>query len=238
MNINYQPRTKKRSLIDLLKITLMGGILVVLPAYLGILALNKMLKAIIALIPALLKPLASLLGIAENNLAIPIAFIIFILLCLIAGIIVQSSYANLFRKTLEPFFKKIPGYLLFRRLVNRVAKLEQVESYDVAFVALGETYQALAPAFLIQRHENGYYTIFMPAVPTPTVGNIYIIPEDRVFPIDVPLLDMIKFISNWGEASPQLLEAIQSIQNLKAPSELSSLEAKNKKNMEDNNLTD
>lgn len=203
---------KKRPLIELIKTTFIGGFLVILPAYLGILALNKMIKAIVALIPALLNPLAKTLGIAENDLAIPIALIIFLLLCLIAGIIIQSSYATLFRKALEPFFKKIPGYLLLRRIINRVARMEQVETYDVAFVALGETYQALAPAFLIKKHENGYYTIFMPAVPTPTVGNIYIIPEDRVFPVNVPLLDMVKFISHWGEASPQLLEAIQQIQ--------------------------
>lgn len=236
MTTTNQNKPKKRPLIQLIKTTFIGGFLVVLPAYLGILALNKMIKGIVALIPALLTPLAKMLGIAENDLAIPIALIIFLLLCLIAGVIIQSSYAALFKNALEPIFKKIPGYVLVRRIINRVARMEQMDSYDVAFVALGETYQALAPAFLIQKHENGYYTIFMPAVPTPTVGNIYIIPEDRVFPVNVPLLDMVKFISHWGEASPQLLEAIQDIHNLKSSSELFPSEVETKSNIKDDNL--
>ncbi len=211
MNSTNDNQSSKKPLSQLIKTTFLGGFLVILPAYLGILALNKMIKGIIALIPALLTPLAKILGIAENDLATPIALIIFLLLCLIAGIVIQSSYATLFKNALEPIFKKIPGYLLFRSIINRIAKMEKEDNYDTGFVALGETNQALAPAFLIEKHENGYYTIFIPTVPTPTIGNIYIIPENRVFPVNIPFLDMVKFISRWGEASPQLLQEIQNI---------------------------
>lgn len=215
MNTNNQPKSKK-PLLQLLKTTLIGGFIVVLPAYLGILVVNKMIKGILALIPAFLRPLAALLGISETSLGTPIALIIFILICFLAGIILQSNYATIFRNALEPFFKKIPGYLLIRSITKRMVKMEQAESYDVAFVALGETYQALTPALLIEKHDNGYYTIFFPSVPSPTIGNLYIVPEDRVFPVNVPFLDMVKFISRWGEASPALLEAIQHIEKTKS----------------------
>ena len=114
-------------------------------------------------------------------------------------------------QTVEPIFKKIPGYLLIRSLTNRVAKLEKSETLGAAFVSIGETYQALSPAFLIEKHDNGMHTVFVPTVPTPTVGNLYVIPDNRIFPVDVPLLDLVKFISKWGEASPQLSEAIKQI---------------------------
>ena len=55
------------------------------------------------------------------------------------------------------------------------------------------------------------HTVFVPTVPTPTVGNLYLVPSERVYIVDVPLLDMVKFISKWGEASPQLSEAIKQI---------------------------
>lgn len=205
----------KKPLIELLKTTFIGGLIIVFPAYLSILAFNKMLKGIVALIPALLKPIASLLGLGESDIAIPVAFVLFTLICFLAGFLVRTSYATIIKQAVEPIFRKIPGYLLLRNVTNRMARLKQTEDLGVGFVALGETNQSLAPAFLIQQHENGNYTIFVPTVPTPTVGNIYIVPNDRVFPIDIAFLDMVKFITRWGEGSPKLLEAIAHIQRNK-----------------------
>ncbi len=35
------------------------------------------------------------------------------------------------------------------------------------------------------------YLNFVSRVPTPTVGNIYLVPKNKVFIIDVPFLDMM-----------------------------------------------
>jgi hypothetical protein len=53
-------------------------------------------------------------------------------------------------------------------------------------------------------------------VPTPTVGSIYIVPEQRLFIVDVPFLDMVKFISKWGESTPAMREAIARLPILPA----------------------
>ncbi|MGB5711643.1 MAG: hypothetical protein WBM44_12145, partial [Waterburya sp.] len=142
----------------------------------------------------------------------------------VAGLIVKSSYARIFKKSLEPLFMKIPGYLLIRSLIRRLASMEQSENFAVAFVAVGEINEALSPGFLIEHHENGFYTVFVPAVPTPTVGAIYLVSEDKVFIVDVPFLDMVKFITKWGKSSPALLEAIGKIQLTKNNSVLPSSE--------------
>ncbi len=199
------------NLVKLIRTTFIGGFLVVLPAYLAILAFNKSIKALIGLVVVLLKPISSILGIDNNSIAVPISLFLFILICFIAGVILKTRYSTIVKKTVEPILKKIPGYLLIRSLTNRVAKLEKSETLGAAFVSIGETYQALSPAFLIEKHDNGTHTVFVPTVPTPTVGNLYVVPDNRVFPIDVPLLDMVKFISKWGETSPQLSEAIKQI---------------------------
>ncbi|MGB5631334.1 MAG: hypothetical protein WBM86_00975, partial [Waterburya sp.] len=46
----------------------------------------------------------------------------------------------------------------------------------------------------------------------------------RVFIVDVPFLDMVKFITKWGKSSPALLEAIGKIQLTKNNSVLPSSE--------------
>lgn len=221
MTTTNQPPSKK-PLIELIKTTFIGGLIIILPAYLAILAFNKMLKGIIALIPAFLKPIASLIGIGESDLAIPIALIIFVLICFLAGLLVKTSYAQIIKKAVEPSLKKIPGYLLIRSVTNRMAKLEQSEDLKTGFVALGETNQSLSPAFLIEQHDDGSYTVFVPTVPTPTVGNLYLVPENRVFPLNIPFLDLVKFITRWGESSPQLLDAIKELRASKLNSESSS----------------
>ncbi|MGK7939624.1 MAG: hypothetical protein AB4062_05630 [Crocosphaera sp.] len=199
------------NLVKLIRTTFIGGFLVVLPAYLAILAFNKTIKALIGLVVVLLKPITNLLGIDKNAIAVPVALLIFLLICFIAGVILKTRYSVIFRQTLGPILKKIPGYLLIRSLTNRVAKLERSDTLAAGFVALGQTYESLSPGFLIEKHDNGMHTVFVPTVPTPTVGNLYVIPDERIFPVDVPLLDMVKFISKWGEASPQLSEAIKQI---------------------------
>ena len=191
--------------------TFIGGFFVVIPAYLGLLVFSKMIKGIIVFIPAFFKPLARIFGLAESNFATIISIAIFLVLCLISGAIVKSSYSKFFKSALEPIFIRIPGYLLLRSVIHRMAKIERTDSIDIGFVALGENYESLSPALLIEKHPNGYYTAFIPAVPTPTVGSVYLVHEDRVFDVDVPMLDMLKFITRWGEASPALLNAIANI---------------------------
>ena len=210
-----QPKSK-RPLSKIITTTFLGGFLVILPGYLAILALNKMIKGLVALIFVFLKPIAAMLGLAESDIAIPVASIIFIIICFIAGLIVKSSYARIFKKSLEPLFMKIPGYLLIRSIIRRIARMEESQNMSIAFVAVGEVHEALSPGFLIEHHENGFYTVFVPTVPTPTVGNIYLIPEDKVFIVDVPFLDMVKFITKWGQSSPALLAAINQVQPTKA----------------------
>lgn len=203
---------QKRPLSKIISTTFIGGFLVIFPGYLAILALNKMIKGLVGLTFVLLKPIAAVLGLAESDIAIPVASIIFIIICFIAGLIVKSSYARFFKNSLEPLFMKIPGYLLIRSIIRRIAKMEQSQSMNIAFVAVGKVNEALSPGFLIEHHDNGFYTVFVPTVPTPTVGNIYLIPEDKVFIVDVPFLDMVKFITKWGQSSPALIAAINQVQ--------------------------
>ena len=224
MASSNQPKSKK-PLSKIITTTFIGGFLVILPGYLAILALNKMIKALVALIFVFLKPIASVLGLAESDIAIPVALIIFIIICFISGLIVKSSYARIFKNSLEPFFMKIPGYLLIRSIIRRIARMEQSQDIGIAFVAIGKTHEALSPGLLIQHHENGFYTVFVPTVPTPTVGNIYLVPGDKVFIIDVPFLHMVQFITKWGQSSPALLEAIEQIKPAKNNSALPSSEA-------------
>lgn len=75
--------------------------------------------------------------------------------------------------------------------------------------ALAEIEEALVPAFLVEEHGDGSYTVFVPAVPTATVGAIYILPRERVHPLDVPFAKVVRCVTSWGVGSGELLRAMR-----------------------------
>ena len=52
--------------------------------------------------------------------------------------------------------------------------------------ALAEIEEALVPALIVEELENGSFTVLVPSVPTPMAGAVYILPPERVHPVDVP----------------------------------------------------
>ena len=194
--------------MKLIRTTIIGGFLVVMPAYLAILLLGELINGLLGMLARLIKPITAVLGIDESAVSFPVGVLVFLLICAVAGVLLKTSYSKLIKKRIEPVFRQVPGYVLLRSLTNRVARLETQEKLAVAFVELAESQLSLSPAIVLEKHAGGTYTIFVPIVPTPTVGSIYIVPEQRLFIVDVPFLDMVKFISKWGESTPAMREAI------------------------------
>jgi uncharacterized membrane protein len=103
-------------------------------------------------------------------------------------------------------FGRLPGYSLFRSLTQRLAgKSEE----NVWKPALAEIEDALVPAFIVEDLDDGRFTVFVPSVPTPFAGAVYILNGDRVHPIDVPFTQAIKSVSRWGSGSKDLVAAMR-----------------------------
>lgn len=47
--------------------------------------------------------------------------------------------------------------------------------------------KALVPAFIIEKHADGQFTVFVSSSPTPMAGTSYILQPERVHLVDVPL---------------------------------------------------
>ncbi|NJN39821.1 MAG: hypothetical protein HC807_01725 [Gammaproteobacteria bacterium] len=75
-------------------------------------------------------------------------------------------------------------------------------------VALVDIEDALVPAFIVEEHADGQFTVFVPSVPTPAAGAIYILPRERVHLVDVPFTTAASVISKWGAGARDLRRAI------------------------------
>jgi uncharacterized membrane protein len=180
-----------KSLAEFTKTTLMGGVLIVLPIYLSILLLLKTIAGVGALIDPVTAQLPATLQFRRV-----IAMLVVILVCFLAGLIVRTGPGLRAKNALERnLLDRIPGYALIRGLASRVAGRQEDETFAVALVEIEE---ALVPAFIVEEHDDGAYTVFVPSVPTPTAGAIYILPRERVHLVDISFAKAAWVTTKWG----------------------------------------
>ncbi len=182
--------------------TLVAGFLVIAPIYLAALLLLKALKSLIGLVQPVAKLLPAWLP-AEPLLAL----LLILVLCFLTGIAIRTRIGRAIWGQIEKsLFQRIPGYALFRSLAQRMAG----ESEETAWKpALAEIEEALVPAFIIEELDDGRLTVFVPSVPTPFAGAIYILSPDRVHPLNVPFTQAVKAISRWGLGCKDLVAAME-----------------------------
>jgi uncharacterized membrane protein len=191
-----------KAITGFVKTTVVGGLLIILPIYLSVLLLAKAFSGIVSLLSPVTAQLPAWIAYRQSA-----AFIIVIAGCFIAGLIVRTGWGFRAKQAADRYLlEKIPGYTLIRGFTGRFAGQEDGETFAVA---LAEIEEALVPAFVIEKHENGHYTVLVPSVPTPMAGSVYILPPERVHLIDVPFHKALKVISKWGSGSGELLQAMQ-----------------------------
>ena len=93
-----------------------------------------------------------------------------------------------------------------RSIAAQAGDFESNHNFKPALIAVEDG--CLAPAFLIEEHENGLSAVFMPSVPTPMAGGIFIMPSERVKLVDVSVATMMKCISKWGTGSGEIISAL------------------------------
>ncbi len=191
-----------RGLAEFTKTTLIGGVLVVLPLWISVLLLVKAMAGVFAL----LSPVTAQLP-ASMHLRNIVALLIVVAACFVAGLVVRTGPGLRAKNVLDRYMlERIPGYTLLRGLTGRITGREEGTTFAVALVEIEE---ALVPAFVVEEHTDGSYTVFVPSVPTPAAGSVYILERARVHLVDVPFTQAVSVISKWGAGSRDLVAALR-----------------------------
>jgi uncharacterized membrane protein len=188
--------------------TLIGGVAVLLPLYLAVILVAKMLQGVSKLFAPLIGLVTSVVPIDHPALEWVIGFGILIGICFLCGLAIRTSVGTLMRSRVKPKLEKLPGYTLLTTLTQQFTGLGKKEDLQVVAVALGGLDEALSIGFLIDHQPGKGYVVFVPSVPTPASGDLFMVGEDKVFPLDLPFMTAVKFFSQWGMGSAAIMQAM------------------------------
>jgi uncharacterized membrane protein len=191
-----------RSIAEFTKTTLIGGVLVILPVWISTLLLLKAIGGIFALLSPVTSQLPPTMALRQL-----VSLLIVVVACFIAGLVVRTGPGLRAKSVLDRYLlERIPGYTLLRGLAGRITGQEEGKTFAAALVEIED---ALVPAFIVEEHADGKYTVFVPSVPTPAAGTVYILERSRVHLVDVPFTAAVSVISKWGAGSEKLLAAMR-----------------------------
>jgi len=190
-----------KRVVEFVKTAVLGGALVVLPVWLTVLLLLKALMHLQVFVAPVSTALPD--GVGHPRI---LAVLVLLALCFAVGTLIRTAVGNQIRQAIErSLFERLPGYTTLRNVAQQLGDMENARGFQPALVEIEE---ALAPAFIIEEHADGRYTVFVPSAPTPAAGTIYIIARARVHPIDVPVTTVFKCVTRWGTGAGELVAAM------------------------------
>jgi uncharacterized membrane protein len=143
-----------------LKATLLGGVIVVFPAWLAVLLV---LKAV-AHLEIFVKPISNHLPGAIGHPRV-IAVVLLVAVCFAVGLLIQTAIGERIKSLVERLvLDKIPGYTTLHGFAARLSDSNEGASFQPALVEIEE---ALVPGFIVERHSGNRCTSLFPQFPRP-----------------------------------------------------------------------
>ena len=179
-----------------------AGLLILVPVYLAILLLLKAMKSLAGIVAPLAGLLPAWLPAGQLLSLLLVLFIAFLI-----GASVRTRAGRTAKEGIErSVFGRIPGYEVIRSLTRQLAGQGQEQAWKPSLVEIEE---ALVPGFIIEEHADGRYTVFVPSVPTPFAGAVYVLDRARVHALDVPFTQAIRTVSRWGSGCRELVAGMK-----------------------------
>jgi len=191
-----------KTLAEFTKTTLIGGLLVILPIYIAVLLLAKAAKALLGLLAPVTSQIPA--GMEFRGVA---AILLLVVVCFVIGLIVRTGPGLRAKNAFElAVLEKLPGYSFIRGFTKRLTGRSEEQTLQPALVEIED---ALVPALIVEALDDGSYTVLVPSAPTPMAGSIYILPRERVHPVDIPLTKAIGVFSKWGTGAGEFVRAMK-----------------------------
>jgi uncharacterized membrane protein len=191
-----------------IKTSVLGGLVVVLPAVFLFLIFRWLFNWITDII----QPLTNLMiakGQFPEIVADVLVFAIILAVCFLVGAVVKTKVGQFIHENLESRILQLaPGYPTIKSVVMQFIGKNKSPFSSVALVQVfGD--ETLMTAFITDTHDNGRYTVFVPTGPNPTTGLIFHLPQKYVHPIRVSVEETMRSVISCGAGSANLLDVFE-----------------------------
>jgi len=178
------------------------GVLVLVPLAVIVLLLAKIVEILEKIAePLNLQSATSVIG------AVILAVLLVLILCFVVGVFVRTRLGSWSLERFErTILRQIPGYEIISNALKGFA--EKKTAYRAALVRLyGPGTGVLG--FIMEENDNDSVTVFVPSVPTLTMGSLHVVDRERVTMLEAGSIDVTNCISQWGIGSKMILGNIK-----------------------------
>ncbi len=195
-----------RRTINFIRTTAVGGLLVIVPISIVLFVLGQLIYQLYSFGIVLVTDERVPDVIAENPTIVLVSAVGVILgVCFVTGLIVRTRIGNALKTWLNTTLaRRVPMYKALTSLTERFAGVKgdefapvEVEIHSSGVASIG---------FLIEELPDGRATVFIPTAPMATVGNIYVVPKERVRKLNANVNQTLATVTQWGVESRVLFE--------------------------------
>jgi len=193
-----------RNLITFLKTTIIGGLIVIIPLAIIMFVVGDTVVSLVTVT----KPLTTDLPFgtfANAVIALLLVTAIIIAVCFTAGFLLSTLWGKAIKNWLEKsLFERIPMYTTLRDLTQKFAGIESAEFPVVEADLYNSDNRVLG--VLVDILPDGRQVIYVPLSPIVTVGQLHILPKERVTETDLSMSETIGCLSQMGLEAKKLYE--------------------------------
>jgi uncharacterized membrane protein len=191
-----------KAITEFVRDTIVGGILFLVP----LIVLLAILGKAHGISSKIVTPLAERMAvetIAGMNAPRIFAIVLIVLFCFLAGLFAKTSLARRIGDGLEDkILSRVPGYTIMKGMAEGLLGTERALTREAVLVRIEDAWQI---GFLVERVEPGHVAVFIPGSPDPMSGTVFVITEDRIKSIGVPLKTAMQCVKDAGKGSAAML---------------------------------
>ena len=179
-----------------------GGLLFLLPLVLVALLLGHAIR----LAGKVAKPITDTLQVdavigsgGEEALAI----LMLVVLSILAGLFARTKAGRTMMRWAESsFLGGLPQYQMVKTMAEGLAQVEGADGARPALINIEEAWQL---GYVLEPLGNGWVAVFLPQAPTPLSGNAMYMPEERVRPLTITMVQAMAIVKRMGIGSAEAL---------------------------------
>ena len=179
-----------------------GGLLFLLPLVLVALLLGHAIR----LAGKVAKPITDTLQVdavigsgGEEALAI----VMLVAVSILAGLFARTKVGRTMMRWAESsVLGGLPQYQMVKSMAEGLAQVEGADGARPALINIEEAWQL---GYVLEPLGNGWVAVFLPQAPTPLSGNAMYMPEERVRPLTITMVQAMAIVKRMGLGSTEIL---------------------------------